>query len=793
MIGQIIDSYKITGELGRGGMGVVYEAQDTRLGRRVALKFVPEQATADRDAVSRFLREARAASALNHPNICTIHDIGEHEGRPYIVMERMEGETLDQRVSRGPMTTEQAIELSIQIADALDAAHEAGFIHRDIKPSNIFVTTRGQAKVLDFGLAKLVAGPEPPLGSAAETESRHVVTTPGSAVGTVAYMSPEQSLGKDLDARSDLFSLGVVIYEMVTGKRAFGGTTTAAIFNEILHGAPTSPVRLNPDVPEGVEGLINRALEKDPGLRYQSAADLRSDLTRLRRDTSSAVHPAARPRRASSRTPWIVATVAFVAVAAAAVGYFMLRPPAPVAADGDLGSVAVLPFVNETEEADADYLSDGITEHLIAQLSKLEGLRVMARSTVFRFKGRNTDPITAGRELGVAVVVTGRVARRGENLVVGAELIDVADGAQLWGDRIVRSADDILAIESDISRAIAGMLQPELTGEDQKDLTSRPTESAEAYELYLRGRYHWNKRLKEDLLTSIEHYERAIEIDPEFALAYAGLAATHTVLGDLAFVRSVEAYPAARAAALKAIELDPNLADAHATLAMVTFEFDWKWEEADRAFGRAIELNPNYATGHQWYAEYLSAMGRFEDALREIDIALELDPMSLIVNHVKGQVFYLADRYDEAVASFHRVLEMEPDFLFSRILLVETLTVAGRGEELVVEFEKMAEPFGIDPELTPRLRPAFEADGIPGVYGWWLEALEEMSKEEFVHPLYMAAAHAWIGNHDEAIAIFEEAYALREVTMAYTKVYPLFDPLRSDPRFQDLIDRMEFD
>ncbi|MDX1390284.1 MAG: serine/threonine-protein kinase, partial [Acidobacteriota bacterium] len=400
MIGRVIDSYKITGELGRGGMGVVYEARDTRLGRRVALKFVPEHAAADRDALSRFLREARAASALNHPNICTIHDIGEHEGRPYIVMERMEGETLDQRVLSGPLAPEQAIDLAIQIADALDAAHEAGFIHRDIKPSNIFVTTRGQAKVLDFGLAKLVTGPEAPVGSAVETESRHVVTTPGSAVGTIAYMSPEQSLGKDLDARSDLFSLGVVIYEMVTGKRAFGGTTTAAVFNEILHGAPTSPIRLNPAVPEGVEALINRALEKDPGLRYQSAADLRSDLTRLRRGTSTGVRPPARTRRKPfSAIVWVL--VAVLLLVGGTVAYLALRPPPVMPGGSGFGSVAVLPFVNETEDPDADYLSDGITESLIAQLSRLEDLKVMARSTVFRYKARDTDPRSVGVELGV--------------------------------------------------------------------------------------------------------------------------------------------------------------------------------------------------------------------------------------------------------------------------------------------------------------------------------------------------------------------------------------------------------
>jgi hypothetical protein len=423
LIGQVIDHYKIVGELGRGGMGVVYEAEDARLGRRVALKFVPEQSTADPDSLGRFLREARAASALNHPNICTIHDIGEHDGRPYIVMERMEGETLDRLVSRGALPADRAIELGIQIADALDAAHEAGFVHRDVKPANIFVTTRGQAKILDFGLAKLVTGPDPQtVGSAVDTASRHVVTTPGSTVGTIAYMSPEQALGKELDARSDLFSFGVVLYEMVAGERAFGGTTTAAVFDAILHRVPTSPLRLHPELPDGLEAVINRALEKDFELRYQTAADLRADLTRLRRDTSSEIQPAASDAgrapttRRWGRGVWLAAgLVGLLVMGAAAILWFRGWSTA-TPEETRLASIAVLPFVNETGDPDAEYLSDGVTETLIAQLSRLEDLKVMARSTVFRYKGADTDPQDAGREMGVAAVLTGRVDRRGDTL-----------------------------------------------------------------------------------------------------------------------------------------------------------------------------------------------------------------------------------------------------------------------------------------------------------------------------------------------------------------------------------------
>jgi TolB-like protein/Tfp pilus assembly protein PilF len=799
LIGLVIDHYRIVGELGRGGMGVVYEAEDTRLGRRVALKFVPEQSTADPDSLGRFLREARAASALNHPNICTIHDIGEHDGRPYIVMERMEGETLDRLVSRGALPADRAIDLGIQIADALDAAHAAGFVHRDVKPANIFVTTRGQAKILDFGLAKLVAGPDPiAMGSAADTASRHVVTTPGSTVGTIAYMSPEQALGKDLDARSDLFSFGVVLYEMVAGERAFGGTTTAAVFDAILNRAPTSPLRLHPELPDGLEAVVGRALEKDPELRYQSAADLRADLTRLRRDTSAGIRPAASTaqrvpatRKRGGRIWLAVGFVGLLVLATAAV-VWLRESLAPSPEETRLASIAVLPFVNETGDPDAEYLSDGVTETLISQLSRLEDLKVMARNTVFRYKGADIDPQGAGREMGVAAVLMGRVDRRGDTLVIGTELIDVAEGTQLWGDRFTRRIDDLLVVEANIARAIADRLRVELTGDEQSTLARRPTDNAEAYELYLRGRFHWNKRTGEHLRKSLEYYDRAIELDPEFALAHAGRAATFTVLGDLGFATSVEAYPGARAAALEALDLDPDLAEAHTTLAMVTFEFDWNWDEAEREFRQALALNPRYATTHQWYAEFLMAMGRFDEALAEIEIALELDPLSLIVNHVHANILHFAGRNDEALEAFREGLEMQPDFLNGQIMLTETMIVEGYGEELVPEFERTAVLFGVDPELIPGARAGWEAGGRAGLFRWWLDALERTSRESFVHPVYFIVIHAQLGNADEAIELLEQSYADRDVTLAYIRHAPMLDVMRSDPRLQELVERMSF-
>ena len=571
-VGQTVSHYRILSKIGGGGMGVVYEAEDLKLGRHVALKFLPDELAHDTQALSRFQREAKAASSLNHPNICTIHEIDEVDQRAFIVMELLKGQTLRHRIAGKPLEINTVLDLGIQIADALDAAHSKGIVHRDMKPANIFVTNRGQAKILDFGLAKVTLKPESVDMSASTIESEEHLTSPGSALGTVAYMSPEQVRGKELDVRTDLFSFGAVLYEMCTGTLPFRGDTSGVIFESILNRAPAPASRLNPDLPPKLDELIGKCLEKDRNLRYQHAADVRTDLQRLKRDSESGKVVASDAAHSFwSRRPMSISAVAFVFVAAlVALGVFYFRNPR-----NRIDSVAVLPFVNAGADPSMEYLSDGITEGIIDRLSGLPNVKVISRTSAFRYKKRDIEPRKVAKELGVEALVMGRLIQRDDDVYVSAELVDAREDKQLWGEQYSRKLADIHSVQQEIATAVSGNLRVQLTSEEQTRLNKPSTTNPEAYQLYLKGRYHANQATAAGLKKGIEYFQQAIEKDPGYGLAYAGLADSYSALGGgWQYLPPSDTLPKAKAAAMKALELDDTLAEAHAALAYATF-FDW--------------------------------------------------------------------------------------------------------------------------------------------------------------------------------------------------------------------------
>jgi serine/threonine-protein kinase len=816
MIGETVTHYRLLEKIGEGGMGVVYRAEDTRLGRQVAVKFLSAKLSQDPVALERFQREAKAASALNHPNICALYDVGRHGDLPFIVMEMLGGETLRKRINGTPLANETILEMAMQVADALDAAHALGIVHRDIKSANIFVTDRGQIKIVDFGLAKLIQQPHSNPNWASDTDATRAAqqaTELGQTLGTLSYMSPEQARGDDIDARSDIFSFGVVLYEMTTGREPFAGPTAVRVLDAILHRVPEAPSTINPRIPAELDHIVAKTLEKDRELRYQTAAELRADLKRLKRESDATretvlSRPAVRDVPSASRASGTVPTVAvppsessvaagavapkrglLIAAAAAVVlalaGYIAWRM-ANVAPTG-IDSIAVLPFTaTGPSSGDTEYLTDGITESLINGLAQLGDLHVSARSVVFKYKNKSEDPQQIGRDLNVRAIVTGRVAVRNDQLVIHAELMNVETGTQIWGDQYSRPQSALLAVQEEIATEILDKIRPRLSGEVKEKATKRHTEDSAAYQLYLQGRFHWNKGTTAGYKNAIEYFQRAIARDQKYALAYAGLADSHLMLGST----YVESLREAKAAAEEARKLDPNLAEAHVALGQIKLWIDWQWPEAEREFKQGLSLNNSSALAHNQYAMYLATLGRVQDALAEVQRALDLDQDSVIVNTDFGWHLLFAGRHADAIAQFRKTLAFDANAVPAHRGLGVALSEDGRHDDAIAEFQRTLPLSEHSPVIVGHLGAAYARAKRRGDAEKILKELQALSEKQYVPASSVAMVHAALGDRAKALDWLEKAHGEHDFSIAQIGVAPWFKDLRNEPRFQALLKRI---
>jgi serine/threonine-protein kinase len=781
--------YEILAPLGAGGMGEVYRARDTRLGRDVAVKVLPPHFAGDLDRRQRFEREARAVAALSHANILALHDVGSQFDITFLVLELLEGESLRERLHAGPLPWRKAVELGAGIADGLSAAHAKGVIHRDLKPENLFVTTDGRVKILDFGLARV-----------GEEGSPHAETGPyspsptqtGTVMGTIGYMSPEQVRGQPLDARSDIFSLGCVLHEMISGRPPFARETSADTQTAILREEPPPLTQSRTEQLPELDRVIRHCLEKNREERFQTARDLGFAL----RATLSPSGPVTVTTK-STALPWLVGLAALLVAVCIAGGIYRFTrdgpdvEPTPPASSGlAFESVAVLPFVNEAADPKAAFLGDGMTISLVNGLSQVRDLKVRPFSSVARYKSGDSDPLTAGRELKVEAVLTGRIQMIDEDLLITVELIDVSQQRSVWIEQYQRKYANLLAVQQEIARASTAQMRLRLSGEEAVQLARQPTQNLEAFRLYILGRVEWNKRTEDGVNKGITYFEQAIQEDSNYALAYAGLADCYVLLAYNHVISPKEALGKARAAAEKALGKDANLAEAHTSLARIQTVFERDWAGAERRYQQAIQLRPTYATAHHWYSIHLAALGRHDEAVAAARQAEKLDPSSLIINNTVGAKFYYARRPDEAIKQYRKTLAIDPNFPPALYHLGLVYAQQGRYPEAITEFQKAHQHSKQQTLILGFLGYAHAKSGQESQARKLLAELQELAKRSYVSSYSMALIHMGLGDKDQAFSCLHQAIAERDPWLLLLKVAPLLDELRADPRFAQLLQDM---
>ena len=799
LLGRTVSHYRVLSKLGGGGMGIIYLAEDSRLGRNVALKFLPP-GSRDPANLERLRREARAASALNHPNICTIYDIGEFEGEYFIVMEALEGQTLRDRIANASLPFDLFLEWGIHIADALETAHGKGIIHRDIKPSNIFITPRGQVKILDFGLAKRAHQPESAGESTLSLRETHI-TSPGAAIGTVAYMSPEQARGEELDHRTDVFSLGCVLYEMATGRPPFGGATSAIIFAAILRSDPPAPSLLNPSLPLEVEQMIQKALEKDREVRCQSAAELCAELKRLKRYSGSAkVSPSEQQlgaRSISLRSGRVLA-IAFIVVLAATLGAnfagirkaLLGQPASP-----RITSLAVLPLNNLSSDSEQEYFADGMTDELITDLSKISGLRVISRTSAMQYKGTHKSLPQIAKELGVDAVMEGTVLRSGNRVRITTQLIQAPSEKHLWAESYERDVRDVLTLQNEVARTVASQIRLQLTPQEQTRLASVRAVDPQAHENYLKARYFASKLSPDEFQKAVSYFNKANEVDPAYALPYADLAETYCWATALGFLPSQEGLLKAKAAASRAIEIDSSIGSAHNALAWVKYINEWDFNGAEREFHLALNLSPGDANVHLWYGMFLAQAGRVRESTAEMQIAQNLDPLSPIIGSLAVTPLLADKQYDQALEHLQKVLELDPNSPVAHFYLQSAYEGKGDFPNAIREAHDMALMFGEAPATvasrTEALTHALTSSGPKGYWQFQLKSFQAAWKKSPGDPYVFATLFAHVGDNDDAFIWLDKAFELHSQEMTLSLLTePAFESLHSDPRFQNLLHRI---